>query len=171
MEHDSAGPVTPTQAVARRVRETRKRRGWSAERLAAEMTRVGIPWERAVVTKLETGRRAAVSVAELLALGYVLDVAPVHLLIPLDSLEGYRIVPNSGVQAGRAREWVRGFWPLSSTDKRIYYTEIPADELTPPTHQPIPVDSAPQRQALLAELERRGFGDLRFESEEDSNRG
>ena len=41
-------------------------------------------WTRIVVTKLETGRRQSVSVEELLALAYVLNVAPVHLLVPWD---------------------------------------------------------------------------------------
>lgn len=47
---------------------------WSAERLAKEMTAVGVPWTRDAVVNLETGRRKRLAAHELLALAYVLDV-------------------------------------------------------------------------------------------------
>lgn len=53
-----------TGVIAERIRHLRKRRGWSAEKLAEEMTAVGVPWERMVVTKLENGRRASVPADE-----------------------------------------------------------------------------------------------------------
>jgi transcriptional regulator with XRE-family HTH domain len=69
------------QVIAGRMREMRKARGWSADRLARELTtRTGVKWARMVVTKLENGRRQTVSVEELLALALVFRVAPVELL-------------------------------------------------------------------------------------------
>lgn len=62
------------------MRELRQRRGLTAEQLAERMTEVGVPWNRGVVAKLETGRRQAVSVDELVGLSVVLDTAIAALL-------------------------------------------------------------------------------------------
>lgn len=142
MEHDENAPeaLTPSRQVARRMREVRNDRGWTAERLAEAMRKVGIPWERAVVTKLETGRRAIVSVDEVLALAYVLDVAPVHMLTPTWSSPGmagegeptddaeYRVTGTVSAPVHRVRAWIRGARPLPGTDPRRYLTEIPRQE-------------------------------------------
>lgn len=118
--------------VAGQVREARKRHGWTAARLGEEMTKVGFAWDRFVVTKLETGRRQTLTIDELLALGYVLGVAPIHLLVPTDDEEApYPIVPTSGVGAGRARQWMRGLYPLPSTDRRFYFNFVPEREWVP----------------------------------------
>src|SRR5438034_11782353 len=84
-------PLTPTAVVAARMHALRTKRGWSAAELARRMQAAGIPWERIVVTKLETGRRASVSVAELLALAAVLNCPPVMLMTADErSQPGYR---------------------------------------------------------------------------------
>lgn len=127
MEHDKAPPA-PTRVVAQRVREVRERRRMSASRLAEEMTRVGVPWDRGTVAKLETGRRANVSVAELLALADVLNIAPVHLLIPLDDEQPYQVTPTRVEPAGIVRDWIRGRWPLPSASLRDFYSEVPEHE-------------------------------------------
>src|SRR5438105_11407018 len=92
MEHTPA-PPRPTAVIAAKVFELRKGRGWSADELAVRMTAAGIAWTRLVVTKLETGRRKSVSVEELLALAYVLDVAPLHLMIPWDDDAPCQVTP------------------------------------------------------------------------------
>lgn len=97
-----------TAVIAARVRELRRGRGWSADDLAAGMTAAGIPWTRLVVTKLETGRRKSVSTEELLALAYVLDAAPIYLLLPWDDGAAYPVTPNTRARTGLVRDWVRG---------------------------------------------------------------
>jgi transcriptional regulator with XRE-family HTH domain len=128
MEHDEKA-LAPTQAVAKRVSELRKERRLTAAQLAERMTEAGIPWNRNVVAKLETDRRENVSVAELLALAAVLDVAPVHLLIPTEGDVAYQVTPALAVEAGQARAWVRGFAGLPGTDPRRFYSAVPAHEL------------------------------------------
>lgn len=109
------------------MRELRRRHGWSGQKLAEEMTKVGIPWDRHIVANLETGRRRSVSVEELLALAYVLSVAPVHLLVPPATDSPVHLVPRSSVDAKRARRWIRGLDALH-TDERIYFSEVPRQE-------------------------------------------
>ncbi len=126
-------PLGPTEVVAGRVRELRKRKGWSGARLAGELALVGLPWDRSIVANLENGRRASVSVEELLALAYVLDVAPVHLLVPVENDVPYRPTPVWETDSARVREWVRGREPLTSTDPRTYFSEVPTQEWEPPS--------------------------------------
>ncbi|MER7459211.1 helix-turn-helix domain-containing protein [Micromonospora sp. NPDC126480] len=124
--------LRPHETLVERVKQLRKARGWSAQRLADEMAKVGVPWERMIVTKLENGRRAGVSVEEMLALAYVLDVAPVHLLIPPVASSGeerfYAMVPNVGMPLRDVREWVRGKEPAAGQDPRPYFSEVPPEE-------------------------------------------
>lgn len=123
-------PLRPHRVIAVRVRELRKRRNLTAARLAEEMTKAGVKWDRTIVTNLENGRRSAVSVEEALALAYVLDVAPVHLLVPLESDGWYAVTPGGySTRNDRVRAWIRGTYALEGhTDLRSYFSEVPADE-------------------------------------------
>ena len=125
----------PTKVIAPRVREMRTKRGWSGADLARELRAVGVPWERAMVAKLETGRRKSVSVMELLALAYVLNVAPLHLLVSPDSTdEPYQVTPEVTEPSYRVRGWVRGLFMLRKLplvgDQRLFFSEVPPDEFT-----------------------------------------
>ncbi|MDD4866184.1 MAG: helix-turn-helix transcriptional regulator [Mycobacterium sp.] len=60
--------------VAAQVRALRNARGWTGQRLAQEMARLGIAWDRYTVTNLERGRRQDVTVDELQALADVFDI-------------------------------------------------------------------------------------------------
>jgi transcriptional regulator with XRE-family HTH domain len=128
-----ARPLTPTQVVAARMRQLRKKRGWSADELAKRMMAAGIPWQRIVVTKLETGRRAAVSVDEFLALAAVLNCPPVMLITPDDG-PPYQITSTITESVFAVRGWIRGAGPLDDADSREYFAEMPRGEsFTPVT--------------------------------------
>jgi transcriptional regulator with XRE-family HTH domain len=75
------GQSEATRAIAARMAELRKARRWSAVSLAEEMTLAGVSWDRYVVSNLERGRRANVTVDELLALAQVFGVPPETLLL------------------------------------------------------------------------------------------
>src|SRR5207249_4769097 len=108
--------MTPTQAITRRMHALRKKRGWTAQRLADAMTGVGVPWDRQVVSKLENGRRQTVSAGELLALAYVLGIHPLDLLVPSDATddEPYQVTPEVTAAAANVRAWIGGLGFLSS---------------------------------------------------------
>jgi hypothetical protein len=120
--------MTPTQVVAGQVRHLRHRRGWSASDLAAKMTDAGFPWDRSLVSRLETGARENVTLDEVLALAYVLNVAPVYLFVPSDPRVEYQVVPVCTVGVLTARQWVRGQQPLPGADRREYIAETPPEE-------------------------------------------
>jgi transcriptional regulator with XRE-family HTH domain len=121
--------VTPVEAIRTRVREARNRKGMTAQELADRLKGSGVPWDRGTVTKLETGHRQNVTVVELLALARALDVAPIHLLVPLEDGGNYMATPNEPVKVERARYWIRGIVPLGRTEMRIFRTEVPVAEL------------------------------------------
>ncbi|MFI6488260.1 helix-turn-helix transcriptional regulator [Streptomyces sp. NPDC050564] len=126
MEH--AETVTPVETLAQRVKEVRSRKGMTAQELADNLKARGLLWDRQTVTKLETGRRQNVSVVEWLALARSLDVAPLHLLVPLEEV-AYEVTPEESMPASRVRAWVRGTDVLPGTDQRIFRSEVPLDEL------------------------------------------
>ncbi|MBC3842120.1 helix-turn-helix transcriptional regulator [Streptacidiphilus sp. 4-A2] len=125
--------LSVSDAVARRIKEARARRGWSAKQLAERCAEHGLTGlTHAVLNNIESGRPNAlgerkrdVSVDELLGLALVLDVAPIHLLTLPDSAEtelAVRVTPATAVNDNAALlQWVRGEKPLPESDSRLYF--------------------------------------------------
>lgn len=145
MEHKDVW--TPTDAVAYRVRQLRERRGLTAQGLAELMNEQGIAWQRSTVAKLENGNRENVSLQEWLALAVVLNVAPMHLLVPPWPSPGWElqagerhdpndeapflVTPERAEPMYLVRRFVRGAEPLPRMDQRQFYSEIPPQEFSP----------------------------------------
>jgi transcriptional regulator with XRE-family HTH domain len=110
------------------VRKVRRRRGLSAAQLAERLQQVGLDWDRSIVANLENGRRASLGVDELLALALVLDVAPVHLLVPLEDELPYQVTPARVEPSGEVRDWIRGAEVLNGVDQRSFFSEVPEHE-------------------------------------------
>ena len=101
--------LSASDIAGRRIREARKRRGWTVRDLAGKCAEAGVPRITApVITNLETRRRAGreVSAEELVALAWVLDVPPVQLLSPLDGDEVLEVVPGEGKDSVDAAAWL-----------------------------------------------------------------
>ncbi|MFC9089974.1 helix-turn-helix domain-containing protein [Nocardiopsis dassonvillei] len=128
MSQNHETPKSPTEVIAQRVKEVRRKRGLSAAALAAKMTEAGVPWDRGILANLENGRRRNVSVTELFALAYVLDVSPLHLAVPLEDEAPYLFTPEREVPAVAARRLIRGFHHLPEQDWRAFITEVPESE-------------------------------------------
>lgn len=153
-------PLTPGQAIARRVREARKARGWSAQQLAERCADLGMPeLDRSTIANIENGRRQRVGVDELLVLALALGVAPVHLLVPLHE-EWYAVTPEHITGASRVRQWVRGNYPippiqndpvLRQADRDTYLSQQPEKEWTPPP-EPTPAEQEARREEHMRRL-------------------
>lgn len=92
---------------------------------------------RSVIANIESGRRKYVTVDEVFTLAYVLDVAPIHLMVPTDvdetfDVERYQPAPERFLPIPAAREWTRGGYCPPGVDPRVYYAEVPRDEWRPP---------------------------------------
>lgn len=101
-----------TAVIAANVRRLRDQLNWSGADLAVRVQDQGLNWTRTTVAKLETGRREAVAVHELLALAIALGVPPVWLLV--DPTDGRRtlIADQAGGTVGMgpwtAFQWLTG---------------------------------------------------------------
>ncbi|MET7294921.1 helix-turn-helix transcriptional regulator [Streptomyces griseoloalbus] len=111
--------------------ELRKRKDMTAAEVGRRMTDHGLKWDRFTVANLESGKRQNVTITEWLALARVLDVSPLHLLVPLEEVD-YLVAPDESFPASRVRAWVRGQGALPGTDERIFRSELPLDELPSP---------------------------------------
>jgi transcriptional regulator with XRE-family HTH domain len=119
MEHNERTLPPVTALVAARVRVLRTAKGWTAEQLAREMTDIGVPWERAVVTKLETGRRQSVTVDELVALAIVLGVPVFGLLLPpAGEVDTVTLTPTTTSRWTWALMWMVGEGLLAKDHRR-----------------------------------------------------
>jgi transcriptional regulator with XRE-family HTH domain len=139
-----ANEQTVSDVVAARVRDVRAKRKLTVAELAARCAEMGAPGLTAnALYKLE-GRRNSpaerrprpVSVDELLALALALNVAPVHLLVPVDDPDAeYPVI--GGVLSRRfgVRAWIRGIGPIDpDADPREFGAEVPLGEFYWPTY-------------------------------------
>lgn len=138
-----ANEQTASDVVAGRVREVREKRRMTVAQLAARCAALGAPKLTAqALYKLEGQRESAtrrprpVTVDELLALSLALNVAPVHLLVPIDSPdEPYPVTAAAAAPRASVRAWVRGVLSVDpGADPREYYTEVPRGEYYYPAH-------------------------------------
>jgi transcriptional regulator with XRE-family HTH domain len=144
----------PIGTIAKRVREVRGRRGWTAAQLGEELHKHGVPWDRFTVSSLESGKRKTVTVQELIGLALALDVAPIHLLVPLDD-RPYLLAGSRIENANDVRDWFRGRRPLGGVDERTYLSEVSVRELWEQR-----VGAEPKNLAELAEALRQLPDDL-----------
>jgi transcriptional regulator with XRE-family HTH domain len=101
-----------------RVKEIRRRRGWTTAQLAARLAEAGAGHlTEAVLANIETGRRRNgqrrrdVTIDEVLTLAYVLNVPPVLLFIPVGTEDTLAITPTIDMTAWDALPWVSGVRP------------------------------------------------------------
>ncbi len=100
-----------TRHVADRVRSLRSERGWSAQQLANECARVGMPsLSRGTIAKIESGVRKSITAEEVAVLADVLGVTPTSLLaagsVPVPAAErsrGRHVAGELGLR--RVSEW------------------------------------------------------------------
>src|SRR3954454_22931103 len=106
------GDAQPAVVFGKRVAAVRLDRGWTQARLAERLRELGYALPREALARLETGKRG-VSLEDVFAIAYALDVSPLHLIVPVD--DAPRVIVAGGVQPadpGDLRRWVRGEEPL-----------------------------------------------------------
>lgn len=130
---------TFSDVVAHRIREVRKKQGMTAAQLAGRCAEQGFPGLTAqALSNIESGRRDKegkrrrdVTVDELMALAWVLHVAPVYLLTPpLPSpdlpLPGD---PHEFVTLTKMwQQFIKGEQPMAGMDPQRFLAEVPKEE-------------------------------------------
>jgi transcriptional regulator with XRE-family HTH domain len=127
-----ANAPTPSDLIAERIGDLCKRSGVTLAELAKRCDATGVRLTAQALYKL-VGQRdkrtpRPVSIDELLALAYVLDIAPVHLIAGLDDEAPFPVTPSLSVPSVSAREWIRGFRRLPDGSE-IYRANVPPGEV------------------------------------------
>ena len=118
---------TPSDVFGSRLRDAREKQGWNQEDVASKLANLGLKLDRTAIAKIEGGYRK-LSLDEAIAISAVLNVALVHMCVPLTDAERVR-VGDQVVDASRMRAWVRGERPLRETDDfRMFFTQAPEQE-------------------------------------------
>lgn len=160
---DVTSELTVSDVVAERVQQVRKKRGWTVKQLAEQCAAIGAPELTAqALYNIGNGRRddegrrrRFVTIDEVAALAFALDVAPVHLMVPPDADDEtpYRITPTSVVSVRDVRAWFRGYYPVLGRSLRNFHGEIPESEYGL-------IQLAPQQRTDPDEA-RRGIAEIR----------
>lgn len=123
---------TVTDTFRLQLPQWRKRRGWNQQQLADALGALGHDIDRATIAKIErTQQGRNVYLEEWPLFAAALGVNPVDLLFPLPDAEGFPVVEiASGLQlkSGVARQWIMGETPLSPSDERFYFFNVPDSE-------------------------------------------
>ena len=108
-------PTTPSATFPRRLQEVRGSRGMSQRQLAQRLAAIGHPLQVTGIARIEAGTRK-VNIDDLVAIAAVLDVAPVHLIFPIEGDDPVQLAPELEVPIKRARAWATGRRPLDSAN-------------------------------------------------------
>ena len=117
-------PARLTHSIATEVRRRRKARKWSAQRLSDECAKAGMEIARSLISDLEMGRRAHISVAEWLVIAKALDVAPILLVFPFGVQEETEVVPGEIRPTFAAARWATAERPFPGPDDAAYLAGI-----------------------------------------------
>lgn len=95
--------------IGERIAHFRRQAGLSAQDVAERCAALGLPSvSRVVIAKLETGRREAVSTAELKVIAAALGVPAVLLLFPLGQAQAVEALPGRYVHPWDGIRWFTG---------------------------------------------------------------
>lgn len=101
-------PADVAKVVGRRVAMYRTRRKMTAQDVSNALAKVGVTLKRPVISNLENGYRGTVSIAEVIALGHVLNVPPIALIFPLGEDPDYTLLPGMPSSTEYAEMWFTG---------------------------------------------------------------
>mgnify|MGYP001489420014 CR=1 FL=1 len=80
----------------------------TAQALAERCAELGLPMDRAVIAKLEKGRRQTITVGELLVFARALRVPPLLLVCPLGRLDSMEANPGVTASVWAVMKWFTG---------------------------------------------------------------
>jgi transcriptional regulator with XRE-family HTH domain len=97
-----------TAGIGKRIAAHRDRRKMTVQAVADRCADLGLPIGRVTITKLEGGKRQAITPAELTVLAAALETAPIDLLYPIGYEEYVEVVPGMRLDPHGALRWFSG---------------------------------------------------------------
>lgn len=110
VEQDSSWRHRLAHSIGRQVHHYRNARQpkMSAQQLADECDKLGLPIPRSVIAKIESGSRSFVSADELLVLAAALRVPPARLIAPVGFADTVEALPERSWSSWDAAKWIIG---------------------------------------------------------------
>lgn len=108
MERGNEWSVRVAAGIGRRVAHYRAQADLTAAMLSERCAGLGLPLDRNVIAKLETGHRRSVTVDEVYVLAAALEIPPALLLFGVGREESAEILPDYHAPAFRALQWFTG---------------------------------------------------------------
>jgi transcriptional regulator with XRE-family HTH domain len=131
MEQDSDWSIRVTAGIGQRIAAHRKRHKMTVQAVADRCANLGLPIGRVTITKLEGGRREAITPAELAVIAIALDAAPMDLLYPVGYEEDIEVAPGMRLDPHHALRWFNGELKLDAHGLGSWRLREPqADELS-----------------------------------------
>jgi transcriptional regulator with XRE-family HTH domain len=118
--------TSPSEVFRVRLREVRRLKLWTQQRLADELEPLGVRLDASAITRIERGTRG-VTLDDAIAIAAALGVSPLHMFVPLDD-NGAQLAPALTVSTVDARAWLRGQRPLDQADEQLFYAQTPESE-------------------------------------------
>lgn len=113
--------VKPSDGIGERIAKYRRLAGLSAQQLS---DKIGGMLSRSVIANIENGRKTDLTVDQLIALSWALDVPPVALALPLDQPYRFIRIVDSDEEVVTERAIVSALWfidqgelPMSEKEK------------------------------------------------------
>lgn len=106
---------SPEQVLVIELRKWRERRGLRVVQLVDRVATLGGSLSRQAIGKIEDGERK-VTLDELAALAWALDVPPIFLILPLGTEPVVRVLPGRDVPTWDAFRWWVGEIGIEGTD-------------------------------------------------------
>jgi transcriptional regulator with XRE-family HTH domain len=120
-------PARLTHGIATQIKRHRTEQKLSAQQLSDACTALGADIPRNTITDLEIGRRAHLSVAELLVLAAALNIPPLELVCPVGYETRTEILPGDVSDTFAAALWLAGEAPRPGPDDAEYLLSIRDD--------------------------------------------
>ena len=106
--------------VAAEVRRRRKERGMTAQELADACAEIGYRIPRNVIANMESGRRAALPLIEVMVLAEALNTHPILLIYPLGHKDEVQRLPlQDPIDTWDAMRWFSGEEPAFTLDSGV----------------------------------------------------
>lgn len=163
-----------TRSVAEQIHRHRKARGWSAQKLSDACTKLGMEFPRSTLADLESGRRAHISVAELIVIAHALNVPPLQLIFPVGCSAESEVLPGQPQPAFQSAQWFTGEGPFPGGDysyTRGTWFYIAGSQGTPRPLALYRAYSVAAREEMLAIKRARGMDADAADTADDSQRG
>ena len=111
---DDSWPRSLTKIQGALISHHRERRGMSHVELVERVSALGVEMQRTTLINIEQGRRKAISVPEVYAFSYALNIPPILLLVPLGNVDSVEILKGKTVAPWVATKWVQGYGLLDA---------------------------------------------------------